>query len=143
MILGLKNSERGFTLIELLVVVAIIGLLAILTLVSISHIKSKSRDTKRISDVKAIQEALSMYQNNYAQFPVYDGYITGTDTMSLALEAEDYIQAVPIDPINDSENGVIYKYHYLSEDGVSYLIQFNLETDSISGRSQGLNSVSP
>lgn len=138
-----KKSKAGFTMVELLIVVAIIGLLVTLTLISISDIRAKTRDTQRVADIKAVQESLAMYQSNYGEFPVYDGYITGDDDMSLALEAEGFVRSVPVDPIDATEDGTIYRYYYYSETGDDYIIQFNLETDSIEGRSQGLNSVSP
>ncbi len=138
-----KNNERSFTLIELLVVVAIIGILSILTLISISHIRAKNRDVQRVADIKTIQEALAMYENSYARYPVYEGYIVGNDKMSVALKNDGLLPSVPVDPINKSEEGFNYRYYYKSDAGKNYLIQFYLETDSVHSRSQGLNTVVP
>jgi len=52
--------KKGFTLIELLVVIAILGLLSSLAVVSFGNIRGKSRDTKRISDITALQKAMSL-----------------------------------------------------------------------------------
>ena len=55
------RKQRGFTLIELLVVIAIIGLLSTLAVVALNNARMKSRDAKRVSDVKQIQTALELY----------------------------------------------------------------------------------
>jgi len=63
----LKN-KKGFTLIELLVVIAIIGLLSTLAVVSLNNARQKSRDAKRVSDIKQVQTALELFfvdQNGY------------------------------------------------------------------------------
>lgn len=56
-----KNKEKGFTLIELLVVVAIIGLLSSIVLASLSGARSKARDTKRVGEMRSIENALTLY----------------------------------------------------------------------------------
>lgn len=56
--------QRGFTLIELLVVIAIIGLLASVVLVSLNSARAKSRDAKRVSDMRQFANALEMYYND-------------------------------------------------------------------------------
>jgi len=65
-----NRSEKGFTLIELLVVIAIIGLLSTLAVVALNNARAKSRDAKRIADVKQMQTALEMF------FAECDGYPT-------------------------------------------------------------------
>jgi len=56
-----RNTDQGFTLIELLVVVAIIGLLSSIVLASLAGARSKARDTKRISEMRSIEKALTLY----------------------------------------------------------------------------------
>ena len=46
------KTKKAFTLIELLVVIAIIGLLATLSVLALSNARIKSRDAKRLADVK-------------------------------------------------------------------------------------------
>lgn len=144
----MNNEQRtiksvAFTLIELLVVIAIIALLAVLVLFSIENIRAKSRDARRVTDIKSVQEGLAMYHNNYQLYPVYDGYITGSDAVSNSLVADGVMLAVPIDPLNKTMEGVIYKYYYQSVQGKTYLIEYYLETDSVQSKSQGLNAVVP
>ncbi len=56
-----KSNKKGFTLIELLVVIAIIGLLSTLAVVALNSARQKSRDSKRVADIKQVQTALELY----------------------------------------------------------------------------------
>ncbi len=58
-------NKKGFTLIELLVVISVIALLSTLALNAFSSARSKARDAKRISDLKALQTAMEMYKSEY------------------------------------------------------------------------------
>lgn len=64
------QSKRGFTLIELLVVVAIIGLLTSLVLISLGAVRAKSRDARRIADIKTLRGALDSYYINFKSYPL-------------------------------------------------------------------------
>jgi prepilin-type N-terminal cleavage/methylation domain-containing protein len=81
---NLRNkNEKGFTLIELLVVIAIIGLLASVVLLALNSARAKSRDAKRLADVRQLASALELYFNDSQ-----DGYpalteITGTTGLQL------------------------------------------------------------
>jgi len=68
----MRKSNKGFTLIELLVVIAIIGLLSTLAVVALNSARQKSRDSKRVADIKQIQTALELY------FADNNGYPTGS-----------------------------------------------------------------
>ncbi len=63
------KKNTGFTLIELLVVIAIISLLSTTVMASLNQARQKSRDAKRITDMKAIQTALEMYYNDNSGYP--------------------------------------------------------------------------
>lgn len=66
----LKQNQKGFTLIELLVVIAIIGLLASVVLLALNSARQKSRDAKRLADVRQVATALELY---------YDAAVGGTN----------------------------------------------------------------
>ncbi len=83
-----KRNKKGFTLIELLVVIAIIGILASIVLASLNSARRKSRDARRIADVKQIQLAMELYFDASSAYPA-----------TLSLLATSYIPAVPNDPL--------------------------------------------
>ncbi len=90
------KTKRGFTLIELLVVIAIIGILSSVVLASLNTARLKSRDARRISDIKQLQIALALYSDsNSSLYPP-----------TLATLAPTYIAVVPTDPVG----GAGYKY---------------------------------
>lgn len=65
----LKQNQKGFTLIELLVVIAIIGLLASVVLLALNSARQKSRDAKRVADVRQVVSALELYYNDVNSYP--------------------------------------------------------------------------
>ena len=86
------NTPRGFTLIELLVVIAIIGILSSIVLASLNTARIKSRDARRVSDLKQLQIALQLYYDANASFP----------TTTLAVLTPTYIATVPQDPVGQT-----------------------------------------
>jgi prepilin-type N-terminal cleavage/methylation domain-containing protein len=66
----MKNlTKKGFTLVELLVVISIIGLLSTIAIVSLGSARAKSRDTKRVADMKQMFTALEQYYTDYSGYP--------------------------------------------------------------------------
>jgi prepilin-type N-terminal cleavage/methylation domain-containing protein len=63
---NVPHKKFGFTLLELLIVIAIIGILVSAGVASYSQAQKKSRDSRRKSDLKAIQSAFEQY---YAESP--------------------------------------------------------------------------
>lgn len=88
------KSTRGFTLIELMVVITIIGILAVGGTSVYTAQLQKSRDAVRMTDVKAIQAALTQYNgdNNKYPDPTIAG-ITYTGTLLGFLGNK-----IPVDP---------------------------------------------
>ena len=112
-----NKSKKGFTLIELLVVIAIIGVLASVVLASLNTARRKSRDARRIADIKQIQLALELYfdAQSSPQYPASGG-------LGAAL-APTYIPTLPADPL-----GTAYRYCRLST--TSYHLAAALEDSS-------------
>ena len=107
-------SARGFTLIELLVVIAIIGVLATVVLASLNTARRKSRDARRLSDIKQIQLALELYFDGTGAGDYPPGQATPvcSATVQYGLEAAlapTYITAVPRDP-NAADGSDCYRY---------------------------------
>lgn len=141
------KKDSGFTLMELLIVIFIIGLLAVLVLVNIVNVRSKSRDARRVADMQSMQNGLAMYETNNQAYPDSSGDRTqidgSADIMSAALLSDGVMRGVPIDPLDATIEGVTYHYFYTSADGSDYLLEYYLETNSVLGKSQGLNIASP
>jgi prepilin-type N-terminal cleavage/methylation domain-containing protein len=80
----MKNKKSGFSLLELLVVVSIIGILIALGTVAFSTAQKKSRDSRRRSDVKAMQEAFEQYKaqiGSYGDCDVMADYDDGAGSI--------------------------------------------------------------
>ncbi|OGF27180.1 hypothetical protein A2331_00370 [Candidatus Falkowbacteria bacterium RIFOXYB2_FULL_34_18] len=71
-------NKKGFTLIELLVVIAIIGLLSTLAVVSLNNARLKSRDARRLADVKQMQTALELFFTDCNAYPNAADWGTGS-----------------------------------------------------------------
>lgn len=120
-----KSGKFGFTLIELLVVIAIIGILASVVLASLNSARRKSRDARRLADVKQIQVALELY---------FDATANEYPDLTSDLDPT-YIAVVPTDP-----NGGAYSYSNITNadaacsvaSGVctSYVLRAVLEDDN-------------
>lgn len=82
------GNKKGFTLIELLVVISIIGILASVVLASLNSARRKSRDARRVADIKQIQLALELYFDSKGEYP----------DVTSDLDP-DYIPTVPADPV--------------------------------------------
>lgn len=135
------NTERkGFTLIELLVVIAIIALLSTLAIVALNSARQKSRDAKRISDVKQIQTALELYHADHAAYPTQDpAVVMGSGGAGAMLDAAGlhaaaaasqpvYMGQVPNDPQNTAPHQ--YTYQCAGASCQSYNVRFELEADT-------------
>ena len=73
------NLYGGFTLMELLIVIAIIGILISLGTVSYSSAQKKSRDSRRMQDLKAVQNGFEQYYaDNNGTYPAAVSALTPT-----------------------------------------------------------------
>lgn len=119
------KQQKGFTLIELLVVIAIIGLLSTLAVVSLNNARQKSRDAKRLSDIKQIQTALELYYNDANGYP---GSAAVTSGGQIAYGGTVYMGTVPTapTPVDGTCSGAQNTYTYASTASSSYTIAFCL-----------------
>ncbi len=108
-----KNKKKGFTLIELLVVIAIIGILSSVVLASLNSARKKSRDARRVADIKQIQLALELYFDSVSP----NAYPT---TLG-ALVTGGHIASEPTDPITQDS------YSYAYSGSTYYHLGANLE----------------
>lgn len=141
-------KNKGFTLIELLVVIAIIGILSTLAVVSLNNARQKSRDAKRVSDIKQIQTSLELYFADSNAYPAGTAVTLGgasAQTLSSAgltasggASGTTYMGQVPSNP---SPGGDPYVYNQTSA-GVSYTINFKLEGQT-GGLIGGVHTASP
>ena len=56
-----KNLKKGFSLVELLVVITIIAILSVVAYTAVGGQTIKARNSKRMEDLTAIQQALEIY----------------------------------------------------------------------------------
>ena len=128
-------KAKGFTLIELLVVISIIGLLSTLAVVALGSARAKSRDARRVSDVKQIQTALELYRDSttaqtYPAAPA--GNLGEASSGAFCLNSSGwiattncagaYMAQVPSDPAIAT-----YHYTYTRPTTDTYSIAFTLE----------------
>jgi general secretion pathway protein G len=102
-------KNKGFTLIELLVVIAIIGILSSVVLASLNSARAKSRDARRVADLRQLKIALEMYfntNNAYPQTPSgnlvsnCDGDTT-LDTALAGLVSGGFLSKIPKDSLGN------------------------------------------
>jgi prepilin-type N-terminal cleavage/methylation domain-containing protein len=140
----MKKNKQGFTLIELLVVIAIIGLLSTLSIVALNQARARSRDARRIADIKQIQTALEMYYNDLGQYPA--SLTAGSPIASGTISYMDIVPKPPI-PADSSActNTTIYTYAAAALDNVTYgtyTLKYCLGA-ATGGIQAGLNTASP
>ena len=128
--------KRGFTILELLVVMTIIVLLSTLAITSFTSIQAKSRDTRRMEDIREIQKALSLYYVSTNNYPTGSAVaLNGSDVITTTLQNEGSLKGFSGDPRNG------YEYIYNATTSAGYQITFCLETDSIPNYTLGCSNV--
>ncbi len=121
-----QRTVRGFTLIEMLIVIAVIGILASAVLVGLGPVQRQGRDSRRIADLRQVQNALELYYNKCGHYPgdaTCGSTIPGDDwnAMTTALTGASIgIKSIPFDPSTGKS------YHYAT-DLKTYVIGAELE----------------
>jgi len=64
------SPSRGFSMVELLIVVAVIGLIVAIAVPNLVNAIQRARQTRSVADLSAIAKAVSMYQQDQAEYPI-------------------------------------------------------------------------
>jgi prepilin-type N-terminal cleavage/methylation domain-containing protein len=83
------KSNKGFTLIEILIVMSIIGLLSSATLIGLGTFRGAGKDTRRVADLRQIQNGLELH---YAKLGTYPDALSDLTTAGIG------IRSIPEDP---------------------------------------------
>lgn len=141
----ISKASKGFTLIELLIVVSIIGVIALIGIASYQAVTKSGRDSKRQTDLKAIQSEMERYFADQGFYPAQVGetgmqtaldsgaaFTSSTGNPAPPASMKTYFNKLP----QDSSNG--YKYiatpvncsNLSSSKCSSYCLYADLEKDS-------------
>lgn len=91
---NIKRKSAGFSLIELMVVIVIIGILAVLGLSSFQNALKRSRDARRIGDIKDIAQAQEQVK------AINGSYVTASANNPCAFTGGVGELSTPTDPSN-------------------------------------------
>ena len=70
--ISLKQKSKGFTIVELLIVIVVIAILATLVIVTFTGIQQKARDSKRETDIDALDSHLEAFYADNGYYPTWD-----------------------------------------------------------------------
>jgi len=121
---SLNKQNKGFTIVELLIVIVVIGILALLVITTYSGIQQKARNTKRQTDVAAIQTQLEAFYQTSGYYP----NLTDMNSASwLSTNMKSLDQNALIDPSNASNSKTLvaaptaksYSYAATQADGTT------------------------
>ena len=134
-------DSQGFTLIELLISVSIIAILIAIAIASYATVNKQSRDTKRKSDIEQMRSALEMWRADNGSYPAppipyipnSKSFIGATDGLTDSLVAQDYLPAIPTDPL-PALHGYFYEptdYDLNTSKYYGYCVCSFLETNQV------------
>lgn len=123
-----SKAQGGFTLIEIMVVVFILGLLITLVAPRILGRTDEARRTKAAADIKAIEQALSLYKLDNGFYPTTEQGLEAlvrpptTGLVPKRWNPDGYLEKVPVDPWDTpyvfESDGTRYVIRSFGADGV-------------------------
>ena len=129
-----KNIKNGFTLVEMVLVTVIIGIVAgiVINIIDIPRVQARSRDSKRISDMKRIQTALELYFGENRVYPIQISFGFAQTVLAGSI-VPSYMDQIPLDPLNNKtaksttmrcrNNSPTHGYYYITNGtGTKYVI---------------------
>jgi prepilin-type N-terminal cleavage/methylation domain-containing protein len=123
----LQKRQSGFTIIELLIVIVVIGILAAIVISTFSGIQVKQRNSKRQTDIQAIQTQLESFYSQNGYYPSLSNINSVswrdknmTRLSSDALVDPSAVGKYSIDPQLAAKPGVkVYSYEVTNSNGGS------------------------
>ena len=105
-----NRTRKGFTILEMIVSLAVIAMILAVVLNGLAGTRAKSHDTKRVEDIKQLQNGLQLYYNDNRSYPA---------TLDPDLLVPSYMKAMPKDPTTNQNylyavfliNGRCTNYH--------------------------------
>lgn len=122
----LKAHQSAFTLIELLIVITILGVLMTLGYNTFQGSQQKARDAERKSDLKQIQKALELYQQDQST-PQYPESSPGLTSL---VSPVPYMNEEPGDPLPATWNWPDYTYTRTPGEALEYTLYACLENEN-------------
>jgi general secretion pathway protein G len=120
---SLKRKQEGFTIVELLIVIIVIGILATLVITTFTGVQQKARDTKRQTDINAINSQINAYNAQSGNFPTLANMNTPAwvSTNLKGLEANALCDPKGACPgtLADNPAANVYAYHVRASDGTT------------------------
>jgi prepilin-type N-terminal cleavage/methylation domain-containing protein len=116
----MKRSLRGFTLVELIVVIVILGILSTIGFVSYNGYLGGARDSNRITQMKNINDALTLYSGKNS-LPLPDNYYSIFTSPGNLIGYQGYAGQSVLEIVNYTSGGKDpkdegYYTYYLSAD---------------------------
>lgn len=110
------HARSGFTLLELVIVISLISILAGTLAPSLTRQARRSRDARRMADMRVVAEAIDQFYADKGRWPAastnssFGGWDVSHDGDFIPeLRQEGYLQEDARDPVNDSS--AHYRYY--------------------------------
>jgi general secretion pathway protein G len=95
-----RRTQEGFTLLELIIVIAIIGILAAIAMPKLMHTPDKAKEAVLRTDLRTFRDVIDQYYADKGKYP---------ETLE-ALVEDDYLRAIPVDPMTKSADSWVAVY---------------------------------